>query len=74
MFRPKNQADHVALDQPPQPNEYVEQLVLPGIANLHNMSREDIADTLANILKSRTNIKALRYEVGKCIELTLSRT
>lgn len=73
MFAPKNQADIVAFGQEALPSEYTEKVSLPGITTLHQRSKEEIAEALANLLKSKNNIKALRYIIGESIELTLSR-
>ena len=49
----------------------IEKLKLPGITTLHTKSKEEIAETLAMVLKSRANIVGMNWVLGKYIELTL---
>jgi len=40
---------------------------------MHEMSKQDLGEALANILKSRSGITKLSWEIGKpYIELTIS--
>lgn len=67
----QNQADIVAAqDQETfQPEIIADRLFLPGIEKLHEKSTQEIADVLANVLRSRANIRELRYVVGEYIEV-----
>ena len=47
-----------------------ERIAIPGIENLHLRSAREIAEVLANIIKSRASITSLKYEVGSHIEVT----
>ena len=49
----------------------VERIKVPGIEVLHTRNKEDIANVLATIIKSRSNITGLNYVFGKYIEITL---
>lgn len=69
----KTQADIVSESMGIAPAETVERIHLPGINALHVKTKEEIAEALSNVLKSRNNIKALRYVVGEYIELTLGK-
>lgn len=54
-------------------NEFVEKLRVPGLEKMHEMTKQDLGEALANILKSRTGITKLSWEIGKpYIELTIS--
>lgn len=67
----KTQQDLVNEEFFAQPRNTRESLKLPGITTLHQKSKEEIAETLAMVLKSRTNIVGLNWIVGKEIVLTL---
>ena len=54
-----------------QPVVSKENVKLPGIEVLHTKTKEEIAEVLAMILKSRGNIVSMNYVLGKSIELTL---
>ena len=67
----KTQQDLVNEDLLSQPRVTKEVLRLPGIKELHQKSKEDIAETLTMVLKSRANIIGLNWVVGESITLTL---
>lgn len=68
---PKTQTDLVNEDLLMQPKVTSEVLRLPGIDVLHQKTKEEIAEVLTMVLKSRSNIVGLNWVVGKHIELTL---
>lgn len=70
-MRPKTQDDIVRQDQGYQPSEVVRKVRIPGIEILHTKPVNEIAETLANVLRSERSIKKLTYTVGKDIELTV---
>ena len=45
--------------------EVTDRLRWPGIRELHTKPRDEIADTLANVVKSRANITRVNWEIGK---------
>lgn len=47
-----------------------ERIDIPGIESLHLKSTKEVAEMLANILKSRNKISILTYHVGKYVEIT----
>jgi hypothetical protein len=53
--------------------EVKEKIKLPGIETLHTKSMEDIAEVLTNVIKSKTNIKEMRWVLGSYIELTWTK-
>ena len=67
----RTQSDLVTEELLSQPRTTKEKLRLPGIEKLHTKTKEEIAETLAMVLKSRPNIVQLDYVVGKWIEVTL---
>lgn len=67
----KTQQDLVNEDLLSQPRITKEILRLPGIKELHLRSKEEIAETLTMVLKSRANIVGFNWVVGSHIELTL---
>jgi len=70
----RNQQDFVnnyKADQGDTPRSITDRLQWPGIDHLHMKSREEIAETLVNVLKSRANITNVNWELGKSyIEIT----
>lgn len=67
----KTQSDLVNEELLSQPKVTQEVLRLPGINTLHQKSKEEIAETLTMVLKSRANIIGLNWIVGEKIVLTL---
>lgn len=67
----KTQQDLVDEELLSVPKETKQILKLPGIKELHQKSKEEIAETLTMVLKSRANIIGLNWVVGSHIELTL---
>lgn len=51
-------------------HELTEKLAIPGIENLHLKSAKEIAEVLANVIKSRVGIKSFTYVVGQHLEIT----
>ena len=68
----KNQEDHVKEEEMCVPEMITERLRLPNIKELHLQTTEDIAATLAMVIKARSNIVELRYKLGEYIELVTS--
>ncbi len=70
-MRKKTQADHVTEEMAGlQPQESVQKVVVPGIETLHQKSVNEIAEVLANVLRSAPNIIRVVYVTGSHIELT----
>ena len=67
------QADHVTEDIGYKADTLVERVAFPGIKLLHEKPAAEIADALAMVLKSRTNIVELHYRIGEFIELVLEK-
>ena len=67
----KTQQDLVTEDLMSQPRVSKEKIRLPGIETLHLKSKEEIAEVLTMVLKSRTNIVGLNWVLGSHIEVTL---
>lgn len=44
-------------------------LKIPGIEDLHNKSFEEMAEVLANIIKSRRGMVELKWVIGERIEV-----
>jgi hypothetical protein len=45
--------------------EVTDRLKWPGLSELATKPKEEIADTLVNILKSRANITRINWEIGQ---------
>lgn len=73
MPTPKTQADIVAQDQMLMEKEVTENLRLPGLDRLHTKSKEEIAEVLVNILKSRQNITRIDWVLGGPMRVTYVR-
>lgn len=70
-MKKKTQADHVVEEMAGlQPKESVQRVVVPGIELLHQKPINEIAEVLANVLRSAPNIVRLDYVIGSHIELT----
>jgi len=65
----KTQNDHVRQDKGFQPETVVRKVTVPGMKTLHERTTREIAEVLANVLRSEQNIIELRYVLGDCIEL-----
>jgi hypothetical protein len=65
----KTQDDLVRQKQGFQPEEVTRKVTVPGLAQLHQRSTTEIAEVLANVLRSEQNIIRLTYTVGESIEL-----
>jgi hypothetical protein len=52
------------------PEQTTIKVAVPGIQNLHTKSTEEIAEVLSNVMRSRSNVTAIKYVLGKYIELT----
>lgn len=70
-MRTRTQDDLVSQDMGYQATEETRYVKLPGIEQLHTKSVAEIAEVLANVLKSEARISKLTWEVGKGIELTI---
>jgi hypothetical protein len=74
MPRQTTQADIVKTDQGYVPKTLSEKIKIPGIENLHEKPTDEIAEVLATVLRSRSNVQEVRYVLGEYIELvTLNR-
>lgn len=51
-------------------NTITERVYIPGIETLHHKSTDEIAATLANVIKSRSTVRAITYVLGSHIEIT----
>jgi hypothetical protein len=67
----RTQQDLVNEELLTRPRVTKELLKLPGITTLHTKSKEEIAETLTMVLKSRANIVGMNWVIGQYIELTL---
>lgn len=65
------QADLVAEEQLKEERVTSEKIRIPGVESLHLKNRDEIAEVLVNVLKSRAGIKEIKYVVGKYIEVIL---
>lgn len=66
---PKTQQQEVET-QLSSKNKLVTDIIrVPGIETLHTKPVDEIASVLTNILKSRTGIISLKYNIGKNIEI-----
>jgi hypothetical protein len=70
-MRQNTQEDIVRDQKGYVPETITERVTIPGIETLHERPSDEIAEALAIIIRSRNNITAIRYELGKFIELTL---
>lgn len=66
----KTQDDHVKEDLGYQPKEVTRNVTIPGLDTLHQKPIPEIAEVLANVLRSERNIIKMIFTVGKGIELT----
>lgn len=67
----KTQEDHVMADQMHvEQKETTVKVSVPGMQKLHEQPTAEIAEVLANVLRSRPNIVKMTYVVGQYIELT----
>ena len=64
------QDDHVKEELGYQPEEMTRKVTLPGMAKLHEKPIAEIAEALANVLRSEREILKLTYHVGESIEIT----
>lgn len=70
-MRQKTQADLVQEELASiEPVDRTDKLVLPGIETLHLKPTIEIAEVLANVLRSRPNITRMDFIIGSHIELT----
>ncbi len=69
-LKPNSQSDIMKQELSEKPRQVTDTLRLPGIDKLHLKSKDEIAEVLANVLKSRANITALKFVVGSHLELT----
>ena len=72
-MRNKTQDDIVRQDQGFEDSTVVKRLRLPGIEVLHTKPTMEIAEVLANVLKSAQGITKIEFVLGKYIELTLEK-
>jgi len=65
----RTQMDHVKQDKGFQP-EYVERKVaIPGLQNLHEKPVQEIAEVIANVLRTERNVVEFHYVLGESITL-----
>jgi hypothetical protein len=69
----KNQNDLVQQELNNNSNLITETIKPPGIDILHTKPIDEIAAVLANLLKSRGNLKAFKFVVGSHLELTFDQ-
>lgn len=67
----KNQADLVLESGDIKEAFTTMKIKVPGIDVLHTKSKQEIAEVLANVLKSQNNIVQFKYNVGQSIEVTI---
>jgi len=72
-MRTNTQEDIVKKEQGFIPKTLTQQVKIPGIETLHEKPTDEIAEALAIVLRSRSNIVAVKYVIGEYIELTLSQ-
>lgn len=70
MSRVRTQSDIVREDRLRRHEPVVNKLRIPGIDKLHTKEVEEIAETLAVVLKSQSMLREFRWVVGEYIELT----
>jgi hypothetical protein len=66
----RNQDDLVKQFLATEPKVITEKLKMPGIETLHQKRVEEIAETLAIVLKSKAKILEMKYRVGEYLEVT----
>jgi hypothetical protein len=66
----KTQQDIVDESKGYLPKTQTVKVSIPGIEYLHTRTTFDIAEALANVLKSQRDIVEVRYVLGEYIELT----
>jgi len=69
MWSAKNQAELVEQKLGVRAEIEKDNVVVPGIKTLHTRSVEDIAETLAVVLRSRPNIVSFKFVVGSHVEV-----
>ena len=70
-MRIKTQADLVEEELGSRPQENTVTLTIPGIKTLHQKPTAEIAEVLANVLRSRSGITKIEYVLGSHIKLTV---
>lgn len=68
----KDQTQLISDNLEASPRQITERLETPGVTTLHLKSRDEIAAVLANIIKSRSELVALKYVLGSHFELTFN--
>jgi hypothetical protein len=66
----KTQNELVEQELQASTSEVTEVVRLPGIATLHTKPSDEIGAVLANLIKSKSGIKSMKFVVGSHIELT----
>jgi len=66
----KNQAELVLESTDYKPEFVTTRVKIPGIETLHNRTRQEIAEVLANVMKTQQDITEIKYVLGKYIEIT----
>jgi hypothetical protein len=63
----KNQAEIVAKDQMLRETgrEVTDKLRVPGLTELPSKTREEVAEVLVNVLKSRKDITRINWKIGE---------
>ena len=69
----RSQADIVRDANQQEERVVREKLSLPGIRELHTRPIADVAEVLANTLKSRANVKEVHWVLGQYIELVYEK-
>lgn len=72
-MRTNTQEDIVKKDKGFIPKTLTQQVRIPGIETLHEKPTDEIAEALALVLRSRSNVIAVKYVLGEYIELTVSQ-
>lgn len=73
MWEAENQADLVNQDLDASRRGVIkDKIAVPGVDKLHEKPVEQIAKTLAIVLKSRPNLLSFKYVVGSHVEIEFS--
>ena len=70
---PRNQQEIVDRFLAQEDKVVTEKLRIPGIETLHTKTVDEIAATLANVVRSRAHLLEIRWSIGEFIEVTFEK-
>ena len=70
MTKPNDQTEKLKIQLSAQTDFVTERLALPGIETLHTKGAAEIAQVLANVIKSRHGVTKISFTFGECVEIT----